>query len=120
MPSRSSSQLRPGTDRGGPQVAATERSAPGGSFGDRGVIAALLAGLAPGWPSGRPDQSLESTGGPHDPIRGDRDGQGWQGPVRRATDDPGVGRGIEDAGMARADDIPLLAQLRQDGAAEVR
>src|SRR5215207_7134881 len=120
MPRRSSSQLRPRSDRGGPPVVARERSSPGVSFGDRGVIAALLAGIAPAWPSGRPDRPLESASGPHDPIRGDLDGQGWQGPVRRATHDPRVRRWIEHAGMAGADDIPLLAQPREDGTAKVR
>src|SRR5215212_1118928 len=112
MPSRSSSQLRPRSDRGGPPVAAREPAAPGVTFGGRGIIAALLAGVAPTWPSGRSDRPLESARGPYDPIRGDLDGQGRQRSVRRTGDDPRVSRGIEHTGMTRADDIPLFAQPR--------
>src|SRR3954469_23748392 len=119
MPRRSSSQLPLRSGHRVPSEAMREDSASCVSFAGSGVIVALL-GIAPAWPSGRSHWSRESASGPYDPLRGDLDRQGWQRSVRRATDDPRIGRGIEHAAMARADDVPLFAQTRQDGTTKVR
>src|SRR5215213_5788662 len=119
MPRRSSSQLHPLVARCWRAAAATGPVFKASSAAEW-LIADLLAGIVPASVSGRPDRSLETSGGEHDPIRRHLYGKGWQWSVRGTGNNLGVGGWVEHAGMAGTDDVALLTQRRQDGAAQVR